>query len=142
MRAAIAFIRRHPRRYVFKLNGSEAASWRNYVGRQPDGGDLIALLIGQKARLAAAGLRHSSFILMDYLDGVETGIGAYFNGRTFLAPACLDWEHKRFFPGDLGELTGEMGTLATYDDTQRLFTLTLKRLTPYYAMAATSVTST
>jgi phosphoribosylamine--glycine ligase len=127
---AAAFIRAHPRRYVFKLNGSETSSWRNYVGRAPDGSDVIALLLGQRARLAGIGVSQSSFILMEHVQGIETGIGAYFNGREFLTPACLDWEHKRFFPGDLGELTGEMGTLVTYRDTQRLFSLTLARLAP------------
>jgi phosphoribosylamine--glycine ligase len=128
--AAIAFVQAHPSRYVFKLNGSATAAWRNYVGRAVDGSDVIALLRVQQTRLAAIGIERASFVLMEHVDGIETGIGAYFNGQEFLAPACLDWEHKRFFPSDLGELTGEMGTLVTYEDSQRLFDLTLGKLTP------------
>jgi phosphoribosylamine--glycine ligase len=127
---AIAFVRAHPRRYVFKLDGSETAPSRNYVGAAPDGRDIIALLAGQPARLATIGITQSSFVLMEHIEGLETGLGAYFNGEEFLRPACLDWEHKRLFAGDLGELTGEMGTLLTYEDTDRLFDLTLARLAP------------
>ena len=126
----IAFIREHPARYVFKLDGGALASWRNYVGQADDGADVIALLLGQEQRLAAVGEANTSFILMKHVQGVETGVGAYFNGERFLTPACLDWEHKRFFPQDLGELTGEMGTLVTYEGSTRLFELTLAKLAP------------
>jgi phosphoribosylamine--glycine ligase len=87
-----------------------------------DGSDIAALL---EIRSVPEGQR---FILMDHVDGVETGVGAYFNGERFLRPACLDWEHKRFFAGDMGELTGEMGTVATFTGSDKLFELALEPL--------------
>lgn len=127
---AIEHIREHPKRYVLKWNGSKLASHRSYVGRAGDGSDVIAWLADQAPRLRAIGMHRTTFVLMEHLSGVETGVGAYFNGEQFLQPACLDWEHKHFFPGELGELTGEMGTLVSYEHAQRIFDRTLGRLQP------------
>jgi phosphoribosylamine---glycine ligase len=112
---AILFLRDHPGRYVLKLNEGGT-----FVGQLADGRDVSAFLAGLSER--------ESFILMEHVDGVEMGVGAYFDGEKFLRPSCLDWEHKRFFPGDLGELTGEMGTIVTYQRTARFHDLTLGRM--------------
>ncbi|MBA2481105.1 MAG: phosphoribosylamine--glycine ligase [Planctomycetes bacterium] len=125
---AIAFIRASPGRYVYKFNGDRFPSTHNYVGELPDGSDVISLL--DHYRRSWRGSDRPSFILMQHVEGVEIGVGAYFNGEAFLDAVCLDWEHKRFFPGDLGELTGEMGTLVTYRGSQRLFEATLAPMQP------------
>lgn len=123
---AIEFVRRTRCRYVLKNNRADSLRTSSYIGEMADGADMIALL--KLRRGQGHGPEHPNFLLMDHLEGVEIGVGAYFNGTEFLKPACLDWEHKRLFPGDLGELTGEMGTIVTYDGAERIFDATLARV--------------
>jgi len=124
--SAIEFVRKNSRRYVLKYSGHGFASTRNYVGELADGTDLLAVLRSHASRWSYDQRPH--FILMDHVSGVEVGVGAFFNGRAFLHPPNFDWEHKRFFDGDLGELTGEMGTLATYRGAERFFEATLGKM--------------
>jgi phosphoribosylamine--glycine ligase len=129
--SASKFIDGHPARYVLKFNGPNFNSYDNYVGRLSDGADVLALL--RTKFFFEEQSEALSFVLMAHVDGVEMGVGAYFNGENFIGEACLDWEHKRFFPGNLGELTGEMGTIATFDRSRNFFERTLKRMRPMLA---------
>jgi phosphoribosylamine--glycine ligase len=124
---AIADLKASPRRCVFKLCDSAGDT---FVGTYPDGSDIAALLDAQPVE------EGQRFILMDHVAGVETAVGAYFNGECFLRPACLDWEHKNFFAGNMGELTGEMGTVATFTGADRLFEAALLPLEPLLREAA------
>lgn len=126
----IKHIKAHPQRYVLKFNGSNSAE--NYVGAMDSGADVRAIL---EAKASQGNQDTVSFILMDYVIGVEMGVGAYFNGEDFIGAPCLDWEHKRFFPGDLGEITGEMGTVATFDRSRDFFHRTLERMGPLLRQA-------
>lgn len=125
---ALDFLRRKGGRYVLKFNGADTARTRNYIGELDDASDMLALL-GTYA--AYPGTREQpDFVLMEFVQGVEAGVGAYFNGREFLSPACLDFEHKRFFTGELGELTGEMGTIVSYRGSDKLFAASLAKMAP------------
>ncbi|MES2980154.1 MAG: phosphoribosylglycinamide synthetase C domain-containing protein [Pseudomonadota bacterium] len=125
---AAAFIERNPARYVFKGNGADSPRTRNYIGQLASGKDMLSLLSLYQMQWQQPDA--PDFVLMDYIDGVEVGVGAYFNGEEFLDAVCLDWEHKRFFDGELGELTGEMGTIVTYRGAGRIFEATLARMAP------------
>ena len=119
---AIAWLHENPAAYVLKYDDN---AHNTYVGDHPAGLDVIYAL----NRYADAG----RVLLMEKLRGVEVGIGAYFDGQQFLLPACVDFEHKRFFNGDRGEMTGEMGTLASYERAERLFEATLGKVVPVLA---------
>ncbi len=122
--AALGWLADHPGAYVLKYDDGVHAT---FVGEHPAGADVAFMLRRQD--------HHGRVLLMERLRGVEVGIGAYFDGTDFLQPACIDFEHKRFFPGELGEMTGEMGTLASYEGAGRLFAATLGRVAPLLAGA-------
>jgi phosphoribosylamine--glycine ligase len=123
---AITFLQRSGGRYVLKFNGADSPRTRNYIGELDDGADMLALLAMYRDHGPADA--RPDFVLMQHLRGVEVGVGAYFNGEAFLDTACIDFEHKRFFPGELGELTGEMGTIVSYRGARRLFDAALAPL--------------
>jgi phosphoribosylamine--glycine ligase len=123
---AIERVTKFPARYVFKLSGSDWSSTRTYVGVAGDGRDMLSLLNALRRNRTFDELPCG--VLMEFVEGVEVGVGAFFNGKRFLSPPNLDWEHKRFFPGNIGELTGEMGTVVTYRGAGRIFDATLAKL--------------
>ena len=129
---AIDFLRANGGRFVLKFNGADSPRTRNYVGELEDSADMLALLAMYRDQPVDGGAA-PDFVLMEHVQGVEVGVGAYFNGAAFLQPACIDFEHKRFFAGDLGELTGEMGTIVSYRGSQQLFDAVLAPLAPLLA---------
>lgn len=126
---AINFVRHNPGRWVLKQNGQSDRTFC-YVGKLVDGSDVLDLLeyYGRKSPHDT-----SHFILQQHIDGVEIGVGRYFNGHDWAGPMELNIEHKKLFPGDLGPKTYEMGTLMWYepDDNNRLFQEVLAPLAPY-----------
>jgi phosphoribosylamine--glycine ligase len=56
--AALAFLDRHPSRYVLKFNGPAFGSSDNYVGRLPNGDDVRAVLASKASRLTAGQQLH------------------------------------------------------------------------------------
>jgi phosphoribosylamine---glycine ligase len=105
---AIDFVKAHPDRYVVKPNG-EAQNEKvlSYVGQDEDGKDVAHMLTFFKR---GWGGKILGFQVQKHATGVEVAVGAFFNGRQFLLPACVNFEHKKLFNGEIGPSTGEMGT--------------------------------
>ncbi len=120
---AAAWLQAHPGRFVLKHDNNARAT---FVGDHPEGLDVLFQL-----RRTPPG----RVLLMERLEGVEVGVGAYFDGQRFLAPACIDFEHKRFFPGERGEMTGEMGTLLSYEGSDALMATVMRPLEARLAAA-------
>ena len=119
---AASWLRANPGRMVLKHFNNARAT---FVGDHAAGLDVLF----QLGRAPAGAV-----LLMPRIAGVEVGVGAYFDGQRFLKPACIDFEHKRFFPGEIGEMTGEMGTLLSYRGAGPIMRATLGRLeTPFAA---------
>lgn len=126
---AIAFVRNNPARYVFKPSGNTPSGGKGllFLGAEEDGKDIIEILEQNKAVWQK---KAPNFILQKFASGVEVAVGAFFNGKEFIYPINVNFEHKRVFPGDIGPFAGEMGTLMFWSEPNNLFRATLAKMLP------------
>jgi phosphoribosylamine--glycine ligase len=68
------------------------------------------------------------FQLQKRVTGVEVAVGAFFNGKEFMTPINVNFEHKKLFPGNIGPATGEMGTTMYWSEPNKLFACTLGKM--------------
>jgi phosphoribosylamine---glycine ligase len=121
------FLEKNPDRYVFKPSGNTPSGGKGllFIGQEDDGKDLLEL-IDQNKKVWKK--KAPNFQLQKFVSGVEMAIGAYFNGKNFIRPINVNFEHKRVFPGNIGPFTGEMGTLMFWAQNSPLFDQTLGRM--------------
>lgn len=114
---AIDFVKKNPGRYVIKPSG-HAGNIKSllFIGEEDDGKDVIQVLTDYNKAWAK---KIPSFQLQKRVEGVEVAVGAFFNGKNFVYPINVNFEHKKLFPGNLGPSTGEMGC---YDDKTEVLT--------------------
>jgi phosphoribosylamine--glycine ligase len=123
---AIEFVKKNPDRYVIKPSGeAQNVKRRLFVGEEEDGDDVIRMLEAYKKAFAD---EIKVFQLQRRVTGVEVAVGAFFNGKNFITPVNINFEHKKLFPGNIGPPTGEMGTSMFWSEPNRLFTQTLLKM--------------
>lgn len=124
--AAIGFIKTNPGRYVVKPSGrAQNEKVLSFVGQEEDGLDVLTML--EHYRNGWSG-KIKNFQLQKYASGVEVAVGAFFNGKEFLQPVFVNFEHKRMFNDDIGPQTGEMGTSGFWHGSSTLFQQTLLKM--------------
>lgn len=128
---AIQYVKDNPGKYVMKPCG-EAANLKGllYIGEEDDGRDVIQVLNDYSKAWAS---KIPAFQLQKKINGVEIAVGAFFDGKEFIYPINVNFEHKKLFPGNLGPSTGEMGTAMFWSGPNKLFNQTLKKMEPKLA---------
>ncbi len=128
---AIKYVTENPAAYVIKPSG-EAQNIKRllFVGEEEDGKDVLQVLEAYK-RVWTDKIK--IFQLQRRVKGVEVAVGAFFNGKEFITPININFEHKKLLPGNLGPSTGEMGTAMYWSGPNKIFNATLNKLAPKLA---------
>jgi phosphoribosylamine--glycine ligase len=128
---AIEFVKKNPDRYVIKPSGeAQNVKRRLFVGEEEDGVDVIGMLEAYKRAFSE---EIKVFQLQRRVNGVEVAVGGFFNGKKFITPININFEHKKLFPGEVGPPTGEMGTSMFWSEPNALFNRTLLKMEPKLA---------
>ena len=128
---AINYIKAHPDAYVIKPSGeTQELKQLLFVGNDDEGTDVIRIL---RAYEKTWGNDFGNFQLQKKVKGVEISVSAFFNGKEFLKPLNITFEHKKLFPKELGVSTGEMGTSMFWVHDSPIFDATLKKFEATFA---------
>jgi phosphoribosylamine---glycine ligase len=123
---AIQHVSDNPGRYVIKPSGAAGnVKRRLFVGDEEDGRDVIRMLEAYKKAFSD---EIKVFQLQKRVVGVEVAVGAFFNGKSFVYPINVNFEHKKLFPGNAGPPTGEMGTTMFWSEPNKMFEQTLLKM--------------
>ena len=131
---AVKFVKANPARWVIKQNGENEKDL-SCVGKFEDGQDVIDKLDDMK-RLWVTNI---DFDLMEFIDGHEVGVTAWFNGKDWLrdkngeAVFEENWEHKKKSEGDTGVTTGETCTLSYRSTKESLLAKEMDKVKSYLA---------
>ena len=123
---AIAYVKKEDRRLVSKPNG-DADKSLSYVSKTP--ADMVYML----ERWQKAGKLKDSFILQDFIPGIEMAVGGWFSHGEWNEGWCENWEFKKFMNDDLGVATGEQGTIVRHVKNSKLAREMLVPLTKHLA---------
>lgn len=122
---AINYVHQNPDTYVIKPCGEiQDLKQLLFVGNDDEGLDVIRIL---KAYEKSWGNTFGDFQLQRKVRGVEVSVSAYFNGKQFIKPLNVTFEHKKLFPNELGVSTGEMGSSMFWTNDSPIFDATLKK---------------
>lgn len=94
-------------RYVSKPIG-DATKDLSYVSKSPR--DMVFML----RRWAETNKLKKSFLIQEYVGGVEFAVGGWLGPHGFNEYVCENFEHKKFMNDEKGPNTGEMGTVLKY----------------------------
>jgi phosphoribosylamine--glycine ligase len=111
---AIAYVKKENRRFVSKPCGDEPDKSLSYVAKSP--ADMVYML----ERWKKAKRHKGSFILQEFVAGVEMAVGAFFGPFGFNDAWCENWEEKKLMVGGLGPATGEQGTILRFVERSKL----------------------
>ena len=104
---AIAHVKQHGGRWVSKPSG-DADKSLSYCSKTP--ADMIYMLERWKKNPKIK----SAFILQEFVEGIEMGVGGWFGPHGFNEGWEENFEFKKLMDGDMGVATGEQGTVIRY----------------------------
>lgn len=114
--------------YAMKPWGGDADKAMTCVEKDPD------FAIFTLERWKKQGKFKGQLMMQQLVEGVEMGISGMFGPGGWCAALEESFEHKKFMNDDLGENTGEMGTVIRHTLKSKLFNEVLEPLTDYFHM--------